>query len=255
MPPPQDDVPQPDGISTTKGFTYAAQLQRRAIAPSVTVTAADMCARPSGLVGGTRHLLGCPSCAHAFPHSLQTGHLHRYQRLGIRIPTIAISPWIAKGTLVGAPSAQQKQQPSSEWSLSSILATAQAVLGLQGGPLTKRDAWSARFHGLLEALDEPRADCPLTLPDVPPPAAGELERQLGLPIDEHCEHVIRTLCELVHGPPAHSAPAAQPAGGLYCESLGICRNTSAGACGSGIETFGDFSAWRVGMWQQWMAQD
>lgn len=191
--PPQDGVPQPDNVSTAKGFTY--------------------------------------------------------QRLGIRIPTVIISPWIEKGLLVSAPSDAQKQQPTSQWSLSSILATAQAVLGLTGGPLTKRDAWSAKFDGLLETLTEPRTDCPMTLPDVPPPPQGELERQLALPVDEHCEHVIRTMCELVEG----YATVSHASNGAFCDSLGICRNTTVGACGSGIRTFEDFSEWRVGMWQQWMS--
>ena len=61
VPPPQEGVPNPDGINTTKGFTY--------------------------------------------------------ERLGIRIPTIAISPWIEKGVLISEPTGAQKQQPTSQWSL------------------------------------------------------------------------------------------------------------------------------------------
>ena len=37
---------------------------------------------------------------------------------------------------------------------------------------TRRDAWAASFHEVL-SLSSPRTDCPIHLPDPPPPAKGD----------------------------------------------------------------------------------
>ena len=114
-----------------------------------------------------------------------------FDRLGVRVPTILISPWVAKGGLVGAPPPAQKPTATSEYDLTSIMASARKLLsegrggvgdgegGGEGGAalpllpwpaLTDRDAWAATFEHAL--LDAPRADadCPRTLPAPPPPA-------------------------------------------------------------------------------------
>jgi len=119
-----------------------------------------------------------------------------YDRLGIRIPTIVISPWVEKNTLVSGPLAPQMPTSTSEYELSSIPATMIKMFGLKGGFLTKRDAWAATFENLFEARDEPRTDCPMTLPDVPPPAASEYERQGALPLNSHQTGQIEMLCEM-----------------------------------------------------------
>lgn len=189
---------------------------------------------------------GAPS-----PDGRATADGFNYQWLGVRVPTIVISAYIPKGTLVHLPSKSQQQMDNSQWSTSSILATTQRVLGLEGGPLTARDAWAATFEDLL-SLDTPRTDCPLELPVVPPPPASELERQLSLPLDEHAHHVIRTLCDLVDQR-EHLQVAG--AGGLsldssFCTELAICPRTDV-ACGSGLATNSDFAAWRVQMWARY----
>jgi len=94
-----------------------------------------------------------------------------FNRLGIRIPTLLISPWLPKGMVVSGPAAAQMPASNSEYTLTSIMATARILLGIESaGPLTKRDAWSATFENLFEILDTPRTDCPLHLPDAPPPS-------------------------------------------------------------------------------------
>merc|ERR1712139_53488 len=93
-----------------------------------------------------------------------------------------------------------------------------------GGPLNKRDAWAATFEHLLMGT-ELRSDCPTTLPNVPPPPAAEMDRQLELPIDEHAEGVIRMLCGMVgieHG------------------------------CGEMIKTYADYAPWVTKTWDAWM---
>ena len=94
-----------------------------------------------------------------------------FDRLGIRVPTILVSPWIAAGTVISAPPDAQKPTNTSEYDLTSIIATARKLLmdpeDIQ--PLTRRDAWAGTFEHAL-SLDAPRAGGgPRHLPDAPPP--------------------------------------------------------------------------------------
>ena len=89
----------------------------------------------------------------------------KFDRLGIRIATLLISPWINKGTVISAPPPAQKPFPSSEYELTSIMATVRKLFNMSSPPLTRRDAWAATFeHALLQRSD-PRADaeCPLEI--------------------------------------------------------------------------------------------
>ncbi|XP_054798678.1 non-specific phospholipase C2 [Prosopis cineraria] len=85
----------------------------------------------------------------------------KFDRLGVRVPTIAISPWIEKGTVVhgakGSPTA------TSEYEHSSIAATVKKLYNLPSF-LTKRDEWAATFEAILHTRTEPRTDCPEKLP-------------------------------------------------------------------------------------------
>ena len=104
-----------------------------------------------------------------------------FQRLGIRIPTLLISPWIRKGTVVSAPPEESKPYPNSEFDLTSIMVTARLLLGMPSTPLTDRDAWSASFESALDfTMDGPRTDCPLHLPDAIPPEDPSYEQHLPL---------------------------------------------------------------------------
>ncbi|XP_028805293.1 non-specific phospholipase C2 [Neltuma alba] len=85
----------------------------------------------------------------------------KFDRLGVRVPTIAISPWIEKGTVVhgakGSPTA------TSQYEHSSIIATVKKLYNLPNF-LTKRDQWAATFEGILQTRTQPRTDCPEKLP-------------------------------------------------------------------------------------------
>ena len=96
-----------------------------------------------------------------------------FQRLGVRIPTIAISPWIQKGTVVSAAPSEQKPTESSEYDLTSIMATVRKLFsGMDQTPLSNRDAWSSTFEHIFNSMEEPRGDCPehLTEAMTPTPA-------------------------------------------------------------------------------------
>ncbi|XP_057754028.1 non-specific phospholipase C2 [Arachis stenosperma] len=84
-----------------------------------------------------------------------------FDRLGVRVPTIAVSPWIQKGTVVHGP--MGSPTPTSEYEHSSIPATVKKLFNLTSF-LTKRDAWAATFESIVQTRTEPRTDCPEKLP-------------------------------------------------------------------------------------------
>ncbi|KAJ6804364.1 non-specific phospholipase C3-like [Iris pallida] len=84
----------------------------------------------------------------------------KFDRLGVRVPAIFISPWIEAGTVVHRPSGPY---PSSEFEHSSIPATVKKIFNLKNF-LTKRDEWAGTFDTVLTRTT-PRTDCPVTLPE------------------------------------------------------------------------------------------
>ncbi|PON97619.1 Acid phosphatase [Trema orientale] len=88
--------------------------------------------------------------------------LFRFNRLGVRVPTIMVSPWIEKGTVVHGPNGSPF--PTSEFEHSSIPATVKKIFNLSSPFLTKRDEWAGTFEGIVQKRTEPRTDCPETLP-------------------------------------------------------------------------------------------
>lgn len=85
----------------------------------------------------------------------------KFDRLGIRVPAILVSPWIERGTVLHGPSGPY---PTSEFEHSSIPATVKKIFNLKGF-LTKRDAWAGTFESVFMSRDSPRTDCPVTLPE------------------------------------------------------------------------------------------
>jgi len=86
-----------------------------------------------------------------------------FMRLGVRVPTIVVSPWINRGTVVHEPTGPT---PSSHYDHTSVLATLKKVFNLPAF-LTKRDEWAGTFEQLFTQRDSPRTDCPLTIPAPP----------------------------------------------------------------------------------------
>jgi phospholipase C len=94
-----------------------------------------------------------------------------FDRLGIRIPTLLISPWVPRNVVEGKPSVQAKPQPNSEYELSSIPSTIRQLFRdamAHTPPLTRRDAWAATFGHVLSETEPRVADVPRTLPDPAP---------------------------------------------------------------------------------------
>ncbi|CAJ1948674.1 unnamed protein product [Sphenostylis stenocarpa] len=101
----------------------------------------------------------------------------QFDRLGVRVPTIIISPWIEAGKVLHEPSGPFE---TSQYEHSSIPATVKKILNLPEF-LTKRDAWAGTFENLL-SLSTPRTDCPVKLAEpikLREVGAAEEEKQLS----------------------------------------------------------------------------
>jgi phospholipase C len=96
-----------------------------------------------------------------------------FQRLGVRVPVLMISPWLKKGSGIVVDAVLHKPNGpfyNSEYEHSSLPATLRKILGLKGicadtgNPLTKREEWAGTFDDIF--LDAPRGDTPTQLPRI-----------------------------------------------------------------------------------------
>eukprot|EP01123_Difflugia_compressa_P012662 TRINITY_DN5515_c0_g1_i1.p1 TRINITY_DN5515_c0_g1~~TRINITY_DN5515_c0_g1_i1.p1 ORF type:complete len:491 (-),score=88.80 TRINITY_DN5515_c0_g1_i1:21-1493(-) len=82
-----------------------------------------------------------------------------FKRIGIRVPTIVVSPWVEKGVVIHEATGPT---PTSQYEHSSFSATMKKLYNLPNY-LTKRDEWAATFEDVF-SLSSARTDCPTTLP-------------------------------------------------------------------------------------------
>ncbi|KAI0504201.1 hypothetical protein KFK09_015151 [Dendrobium nobile] len=87
----------------------------------------------------------------------------KFDRLGVRVPTFLISPWIEKGTVIHEPNGPTK---SSQFEHSSVPATVKKLFNMKSNFLTNRDAWAGTFESYFSLRKTPRTDCPEKLPEV-----------------------------------------------------------------------------------------
>ena len=91
-----------------------------------------------------------------------------FTRLGVRIPTVVVSPWTSKGTVVHAPPAGEGQYDHTSVMATLLHKMLEPAQGYQPPSyLTERDAWAATFEDLFTMETSPRTDCPEELPEVP----------------------------------------------------------------------------------------
>jgi len=97
----------------------------------------------------------------------------RFDRLGVRVPAIVVSPWVNAGV------------DNTVYDHSSVLSTTEKLLGLM--PLTDRDAAANDLIHLLRS--DARTDCPTWLPDPVEPIMSKQAREpvfsLQDPVPEH----------------------------------------------------------------------
>jgi len=89
-----------------------------------------------------------------------------FNRSGIRVPAVIVSPWVKKGVVVHRP--VNGPTPTSQYEHCSIAATMKKIYNIPQF-LNARDAWAAPFDDVIN-LSAPRTDCPMTLPNIFPSA-------------------------------------------------------------------------------------
>lgn len=105
--------------------------------------------------------------------------------------------------MISAPPDVSKPTDTSEFDLTSIIASTRKLLGMKAGPLTDRDGWSATFDFVVDLLETPRDDCPLHLPDAIPPSTAALQKEANSPLNDlqkHIGEVHSRLVGAVHNP-------------------------------------------------------
>ncbi|KAI9594400.1 phosphoesterase family-domain-containing protein [Syncephalis fuscata] len=85
----------------------------------------------------------------------ESGEGFRFDRLGIRVPTILISPWIRRGSVYHEP---QGPQPTSQF---------------------EHHEWAGAIEPVLAELTKMRTDCPMKLPDISLPSLWQPFSPLG----------------------------------------------------------------------------
>ena len=138
------------------------------------------------------------------PDSIIGENGFKFDRLGVRIPTVAVSPLIAKGTVVNAPTPAQGG-PTSQFDATSIIATANKIFGISEH-MTARDEWAATFTDILGTVPRALADTP-DLPVVPPLSDAAIEAEASILLNDHHLDSLDLLCALVPAP-AHEVHAA-----------------------------------------------
>jgi len=127
----------------------------------------------------------------------------KFDRLGVRVPTILISPWVPKGAVIHEPA-------SSHYDHTSFSATLKNMFDLPNF-LTKRDAGAATFDHVWKSVEEPRTDCPLALdqPLVKPPRAKTGRAVGDAPIMDLQKNFINVAIQLHGGANKHEAELLQ----------------------------------------------
>lgn len=81
-----------------------------------------------------------------------------YDRIGVRVPTIVVSPWVQRSRVVLAEEGRRTAESPGEFEHSSIGATIFDMLGIQE-ELSERTKWARRFDFLFRESKNARTDC------------------------------------------------------------------------------------------------
>ena len=128
-----------------------------------------------------------------------------FDRLGVRVPAVLVSPWVQKGLVIHEPADVAKPFTTSQYESTSMQATVNQIFGVTNSYLSDRVAWAATFGHLFEMLQAPRADCPAHLPD-PAPSNFDRTKQMRKPLNDHQLVQIDFYCRMNYGEPAWTGP-------------------------------------------------
>lgn len=119
-----------------------------------------------------------------------------FTRLGLRVPTLFISPWMGKGVI-----------DSSPYQHTSILATVKQHFGLKDF-LTRRDAGAPSFEKLLSGAKHMRHDTPEKLPRPDVSDATDAQTLSKQPLDSLQQDYFKGVVHLSSKLPDHDAQRA-----------------------------------------------
>lgn len=113
--------------------------------------------------GGIYDHVPPPACTPDTPYvasaeATGTGAEFKFDRLGVRVPAIAISPWIAKGTVIAGP---EDAANGRVFEHASIPATVMQAFQLNDENRSPREKAASTFLDLLSDQMRPDNDCPV----------------------------------------------------------------------------------------------
>ncbi len=122
----------------------------------------------------------------------------RYNRMGLRVPFIVVSPW-TPAKLFNKLESSQKPEKTSVLEHTSVWQTLKKLFGAQGD-LSIRSKWAADFANWF-SLEKPRTDHPMKLPNAAAVRPNDNNQQNGL------QHDFTILVSLLIGvPPPQGMP-------------------------------------------------
>jgi phospholipase C len=98
--------------------------------------------------------------APASPRDANGQPLFLFDRLGPRVPTLIVSPWVKKGVIDHGPGTGAHIDPAIHYDHSSIVATVRELVGRPVDPLTERDEIATTFTHLFGDSKRGDGDCP-----------------------------------------------------------------------------------------------
>jgi phospholipase C len=138
------------------------------------------------------------------PDARRTPGSFAFDRYGVRVPAVIVSPYIAPGSIVRvAPAGLPHHGPPYPFDHTSILVTLRKLFNL-GAPLTARDAVAPDLIDAL-SLEAPDNDGPAA---ITPPAATPSAAEVATNVARPANHMQQSLCAMA----AHLPPNAAVAG-------------------------------------------
>ncbi len=161
------------------------------------------------------------------PDGIAAANGFAFDRLGVRVPTVAVSPRIPKGTVVHAPTGAQAPTPTSQFDATSTISTANKIFGIEGS-MTARDAWAGHFEDLVAG--PPRRDAP-TLARPAPLSAAVRAAEAALPLSDHHFESLNLLCAAEFGV-ARVHPACAAHGDVRAQAAWVAALEAEAAIGA-----------------------
>ena len=163
------------------------------------------------------------------PDGIVAANGFTFDRLGVRIPTVAVSPRITPGTVVHAPTGASAPFPTSQYESTSIISTANKIFGISGS-MTARDAWAGTF---LDLVAGPAVNAGPAIP-APTLSAASIAAEASMLLNDHHLENINLLCA-----PEFGVASAHPACAAHGDAGAQAAFTAGLGAGEGAAAWGE----------------